>query len=254
MATNDGGHESRAVAALAERRYETAGDEYTRAGWHVLAEPRPGQGPFEPDERGWAGRGLQHLTAATVAYRVAGADARASRRAVEGIAVARDLGTGLEAPVQRACLKEFVADFRAAGDTGGVGDAYQQAESAYGALDGVENVQRWATSPLFEAAAAAVKQVARGLANGEIAVGWEDLHGSDPADPGPFLAARARFKRQRFPSLVARTVDEGVLAAPRGTTEYNNDVYQCPNCGSTDVNWVADSVLCMRCNTPTERR
>jgi hypothetical protein len=253
MGTNDGGHRARAVAALAERDYVTAADEYTRAGWRVLAEPRPGQGPFESDERGWVGDGLQYLTAAAVAYRVAGESTRAARRAVEGVAVARDLETGLDVPVQRACLAEFVADFRVAGDTDGAEKAYRDATDAYETLDGLESVHRWATAPLFEAAAATLKQVARGTADGEIAVSWEDIHGSDPADPSRFLGARPRFKRRRFRSLVDRVVDDGHLAAPRGTTEYGNDTYRCPNCDATDVNWVADSVLCLRCSAPMTR-
>jgi hypothetical protein len=240
-----------AIAALADRRYEDAGDEYTRAAWHHLASPREGQSPFEADEHGWVGRGLEYLTAATLAYRVAGEDTRASRRAVEGVAVARDLENALEHPAQRACLREFVADFRAVGDVGDAAGAYDDAVAAYEAADeAIDDVQTLSTRPLFEAAAAGVKQLARGLENGEIAVPWEDLHGADPARPGDFLAARARFKRQRVPSLVARTVEAGHLAAPRGTTEYNNETYRCPDCGSNDVNWVGDSTLCMRCSTP----
>jgi hypothetical protein len=116
----------------------------------------------------------------------------------------------------------------------------------------VDDPQYWGTTPLFEAAAAPIKQVARGPANGEIAVKWEDLHGPDPSEPGAFLAHRARYKRQRFPSLVERVVDDGLLAAPRGTTEYSTDHHRCPHCDSTDVNWVADSTLCLRCSRPTE--
>lgn len=242
-----------AVAALADRQYERAGDEYTRAAWHRLAAPREGLSPFDADDRGWVGGGLEYLTAATLAYRVAGRDTRAARRAVEGVAVARDLKTALDHPAQRACLDEFVADFRAAGDVGDAAGAYDEAVDAYEtAGDAVEDPRSWGTRPLFESAAAGVKQVTRGLENGEIAVTWEDLHGPDPSRPGAFLAARPRFKRSRFPSAVARAVETGHLAAPRGTTEYGNATYRCPACGSTDVNWVADSTLCLRCSTPME--
>ena len=242
-----------AIAALAERRYERAGEEYTRAAWQRLADPREGLSPFEADDRGWVGRGLEFLTAATLAYRVGDRETRASRRAVEGVAVARDLETALERPAQRACLREFVADFRVAGDVGDATAAYDDAVAAYEtAAEAVEDPRDWGTRPLFEAAAAGLKQVARGLENGEIAVTWEDLHGSDPARPGDFLAARARFKRARFPSLVERAVADGHLAAPRGTTEYDNATYRCPACGSSDVNWVGDATLCLRCSTPVE--
>jgi len=112
--------------------------------------------------------------------------------------------------------------------------------------------RRRTTTPLFEAAAATIKQVARGQANGEIAVEWADLHGPDPSRPGDFLAHRARFKKQRFAGLVEKAVADGHLAAPRGTTEYGNETRRCPNCGSNDVNWAGTDVLCMRCSTPTE--
>jgi hypothetical protein len=256
MTTDAGGHVATGVEELADRRYEAAGDAFTRAAWRALADPRPetGLSPFERDERGWVGEGLRWLAVAAVAYRVAGADARAARRGTQGIAVAHDLETGLDHPAQVACLSEFVADFRAVAGLDGGEAAYRDAADAYeAAADAVEEPHRRATSPLFQAAAEPIAQVARGHANGEIAVGWEDLHGSDPSDPGPFLAHRARYKRQRFPALVDRTVDDGHLAAPRGTTEYGTDTHRCPACGSRDVNRLAGAVLCLRCSTPMER-
>ena len=252
MSTSDGGHRGEAVAAIAERDYETAGDRYTRAGRRVLADPRPDIDPFEPDPKGWVGVGVGYLATAAVCYRVAGASKRATRRSVEGIAVARDLAAGLNRPVQRACLAEFVADFRAIGDTGDVAAAYAEAADAYESSPPDERgPQYWGTTPLFEAAAAPIQQVARTLDNAEIAVTWEDLHGPDPADPGAFLAARPNYKRQRFPGLLERVTESGVLAAPRGTTEYSTDHHRCPDCGSTDVNWAAENTLCLRCSRPT---
>jgi hypothetical protein len=253
MSTQDGGHRKAAVGALAAREYARAGDEYTRAGRRVLADPRPGRDPFAPDEQGWVGDGVCHLVTGALAYRVAGRDGRAVHRGVEGAAVARDLTDALDRPVQRACLTEFVADCRVAGGLEGVADAYDEAAEAYEDT-AVDDPRRWTTTPLFEAAATPLQQVARGLADGEIAVTWEDLHGRDPANPGAFLAHRARYKKRRFPGLVERAVDRGHLAAPRGTTEYDNASYRCPACGSTDVNWTADRTLCLRCSTPVERR
>jgi hypothetical protein len=254
MNTQDGGHHDAAVDALAAREYETAGDRYTRGGRRVLADPREGLDPFAPDEKGWIGQGLQQLCTAAVAYRVAGVDARATQRAVEGIAATRDFQRVLDAPGQGACLAEFVADFRVAGGLDGAAAAYDDAAERYAAAaDDIDSPQALATTPLFGAAAATIKQVARGQANGEIAIQWEDLHGPDPARPGDFLAHRARFKKQRFAGLVEKAVADGHLAAPRGTTEYGNDVHRCPNCGADDVNWAGTGVLCMRCSTPTER-
>lgn len=253
MGTQEGGHREAATAAVAKRAYGVAGNEYTRAGRRVLADPRPDLDPFGADEKGWVGVGLSRLATAGICYRVEGSTERATHRAVEGIAVARDLATCLDHQVQHACLSEFVADFRVIGGLDGVESAYEAAESAYRAADdSVESPQTWAATPLFEAAAAPIKQVARGFANGEIAIAWEDLHGDDPSRPGAFLAARAVYKRQRFPGLLERAIEDGTLAAPRGTTEYDTDHHRCPACGSTDVNWTADSTLCLRCSRPTE--
>jgi hypothetical protein len=247
-------HVAAGVAALSERATERAGDEFTRAAWLALAEPRPAAelSPFDADDRGWVGPGLRWLVVAAVAYRVAGRDARASRRGVEGIAVARDLRMALSQPAQRACLDEFVADYRVAAGMDDAAAAYRKAEDAYReAAAAVDDPLRVATSPLFRAAAAPIQQVARGPANGELAVEWDDLHGADPSAPGAFLARRAAYKRGRFPSLLARVVD-GRLAAPRGTTEYGSDTYRCPDCESTDVNWTAGLTLCLRCSAPME--
>jgi hypothetical protein len=255
MSTRNGDHYENAVAAVADRDYERAGNEYARAGWHVLANLRPGQEPFEADEKGWVGKGLRHFVTGAVCYRVADRPDRATNRGTEGSAVATDFRTALDHPVQRACLQELAADARVAGGLDGAADAYREAAEAYReAADSVDDPRYWSTTPLFQAVATPIQQTARSTANGEIAVTWEDLHGADPDAPGQFLATRARVKRQRFPSLVQAVVEDGHLAAPRGTTEYNNATYRCPNCGSSDVNWVAENTLCMRCSTPTEPR
>ena len=252
MNTQDGGHHEAAVAAIADNSFVVAGDEYTRAGWRVLADPRPEIDTFDVDDRGWVGEGLAHLVVATVSYRVAGRDARGTRRAIAGVAEAKELADVAGSSVQRACFLEFVGDFRAAAGLDGAADTYDDAADAYRAADAeIKDPQTRATTPLFQAAVVPLKQVARGPANGEIAIKWEDIHGSDPADPGAFLAARASYKRQRFPSLVERVIADGDLAAPRGTTEYDTDHHRCPACGSTDVNWVDNNVLCLRCSAPT---
>jgi len=61
MSTHDGDYYGDAVAALADRRYDTAGNDFARAAWRTLATPRPDQAPFDADEKGWVGTGLQHL-------------------------------------------------------------------------------------------------------------------------------------------------------------------------------------------------
>lgn len=253
MSPEAGDHDERAVAALADRAYERAGDAFTRAAWQTLASPRPGQSPFAADEKGWVGTGLRYYVTSALCYRVADQPDRAAHRGTEASAIARDLRTTLEHPAQRACLQEMVGDAKLAGGLDDALGAYSEAADAYrAAAESVDDPQYWGTTPLFEAAATPIQQVARSTAEGEIAVAWDDLHGSDPSTPGRFLAHRATFKRQRFPTLLESILEDGYLAAPRGTTEYNNATYRCPKCGSTDVNWVADSVLCLRCSTPVE--
>jgi hypothetical protein len=255
MSPQESGYYENAVAAIARREYDTAGDELARAAWETLADPRPDQDPFDADEKGWVGPGLQSLVTSALCYRVAGCPDRATHRGTEAGAVAADLRTALTAPAQQACLLEFVADARLVGGRDGVAEAYSEAAEAYrGAAESIDDPQYWGTTPLFQAAATPLQQVARSRANGEIAIAWEDLHGADPATPGRFLASRANTKRQRFPALLDAVVEDGYLAAPRGTTEYDNATYRCPNCGSTDVNWVAESVLCLRCSTPVEQQ
>lgn len=252
MSTQDGGHRDAAIAALAERAYVDAGDEYTRAGRRVLADPRPDGGPFELGDHGWVGAGVQYLLIAALCYRVADEPQTARFRAVEATAVAGDFAQRADSPAQSACFAELRADCRVAGGLSEASEAYNDAVDAYEAAgETVDDPSRMSTTPLFQAAAAPIKQAARSLANGEIAVEWDDLHGPDPSDSGRFLAARAEYKRRRFPGLVERLLSEGYLAAPRGTTEYATDHHRCPHCDSTDVNWVGNSTLCLRCSRPT---
>lgn len=248
-------HRDNAIEALANRRYERAGNQYTRDAWQLLETPKPGHEPFAADEKGWIGRALQSLSIAAVAYRIAGVSERATHRAVEGIAIARDLESVLGRPGQQGCLQEIIADFRVVGAVGEPTTAYDEATAHYErASEEIDSVQALATTPLFQAAAGTIQQVARSTADGEIAVGWDDLHGSDPSQPGAFLASRVRFKRARLPTLLQSVLDAGFLAAPRGTTEYNNEQFRCPACDSTDVNWTGNSTLCLRCSREMERQ
>lgn len=244
-------HEQAAIGALAERGYRTAGDRYTRAARAHLADPRedPSIDPTGADPKGWAGQGVAAHALGAVAYRLADRPDRAAYRAAEGVAVARDLRTALDRPGQAACLGELVGHLRVCGGLDGAADSYETAAEAYETA-GVEDPLDLATTPLFEAATGVVQQVARGPADGEIAVTFEDLHGPDPSDPGAYLAARARYAARRLPGLVERVLEAGYLAAPRGTTEYDNATYRCPACDSRDVNWTGDEVLCLRCSTP----
>ncbi|AXR83294.1 hypothetical protein [Natrarchaeobaculum sulfurireducens] len=253
MSTQDRGHRDGAIEALSRRSYTNAGDEYTRAGWAVLADPRPGVEPFEIDDRGWVGTGVQYLLIATLCYRVADDSRPARFRATEAASVSGDLANRAQNPAQAACFEELRADCHVAGGLSGGSAIYDDAADAYEeASQAVDDPAQLSSTPLFLAAAAPIKQVARSLANGEVAIDWEDLHGRDPTAAGQFLAARARYKKRRFPGLVERLVADGYLAAPRGTTEYATTHHRCPACDSTDVNWVGNRTLCLRCSRPTD--
>jgi hypothetical protein len=78
---------------------------------------------------------------------------------------------------------------------------------------------------------------------------WDDIHG----DGSDALTRRVRFARARLDEYLNARVEAGHLHAPRGSTEYGNDGYRCPACGSNDVNHVAGTVLCLRCDAETER-
>jgi hypothetical protein len=256
MHVEDGGYHAEAVSRLADRDYPSAGDMYARAAWSILAEPRDGSSPFDEDEHGNVGAALREMFMSAVCYRVSGRGKRAGYRSTQGVAVSRDLAEAFASPVQRACLMEFVADFRAVSpDDEGYRDAYERAAASYrSAVDGDTQPTSVSTTGLFMSASAGIKQIARTLADGEIAVEWEDLHGPDPSESGEFLARRAEYKLQRLPGLLERVTEEGFLAAPRGSTEYATDHHRCPECGSEDVNWVAESVLCLRCSRPMEEQ
>lgn len=251
MPSDDGGHRDAAVAALADRAYEQAGNHYTRSGWRILADPRADSDPFTVGDQGWVGVGLSRIACAVASYRVAGKHTRARQRGVAGIATAQDLLTQCDRPVQQACLYEYVGDCRVLIGTDPA-NAYERAIDTYHEST-VSDPQRWATSALFEAVAAPLKQLARGQADGEIAVTWEDLHGADPDQPGAFLGHRVEYKQHHLERTLQKAIDAGHLAAPRGSTAYGTDSYRCPDCGSTDVNWVGDSTLCLRCSRPVHR-
>ncbi|QZA88165.1 hypothetical protein K0C01_10250 [Salinarchaeum sp. IM2453] len=253
MSVNTGGHRQAAIQELAAQAYDSAGDEYSRAAWSVLSDPREDVDTFELSQKGWTGIGISYLLKAAICYRVAGLDTRAEQRGTAGLMITKDLIGRTERTVQVGCLKEMGGDFRVIADLGEAKPVYKSAVSTYQDVT-VDDPQSWTTTPLFEAAASPLKQLARGQENGEIAVTWEDLHGSDPSQPSAFLAHRVKYKHQHLPAYLTQAIKDSMFAAPRGSTAYNTDSYQCPTCGSRDVNWTGDSTLCLRCSSPTEKR
>ncbi|WP_435066062.1 hypothetical protein [Halobaculum sp. EA56] len=235
-----------AVRALVDRDPARAGDLYTLVGRGVLAgREAEGHGrDLLGEDATYGGYGLRSLLLAAFAYRAAGADRRARLRAREGNAVAADYAGVLDAPAERACCFEAMGDFGAVGDLGDAGaDAYDRAVDLYREADDPDPLSR-ATEPLFEAVRLGPQQAAR---NTPHAFDWDDLHGPDP-DAGDYLVHRPRFKRSRVPGIAETVGEKGVLAPPRGTTEHGNADYVCPECGRSEVNWIAGIEVCLDCD------
>ncbi|PSQ43154.1 hypothetical protein BRD17_06810 [Halobacteriales archaeon SW_7_68_16] len=243
-----------AIRALAEDRYDRAADRYTMAanaefaglqgsGRAALPTDRPGETP--PEGYGWVGEALARYLLAAVCYRLAGAESRARNRALAGELVATDQRAVLDDPALRAACHEFAGDLRVVGDRDGAGEAYDRAIAGYEAAE-VDDPGAFTARPMMQAGTDAILQLSR-----PDDLAWDDLHGSDPAG---MMRRRVEFKRSRLPSLVAARLDAGKLFAPRGSTEYDNGTYRCPECGANDINHVASAVLCLRCNATIEEK
>jgi hypothetical protein len=240
-------HRDRAIRALADGRTAGAGDEYTLAAYGELSghEGRL-SAAFDPDGRGRIGYPLAALFLAGACYRIAGADSRARNRSGQGILVVGDQREHvLDHAVERAACHEWVGDFRMlVGDAERASAAYDRAADAY-AEAAPDRPAEWTARPFLQPNTDVVLQLSR-----PDDLDWGDVHGADGSDA---LSRRLQFKRSRFRSLLEARVDEGRLFAPRGSTEYGVDTFRCPDCGAHDVNYVARTVLCLRCNAEVDR-
>jgi hypothetical protein len=234
--------DDRAIRALGDSDYRGAADAYVLGAYGTLA----GYEGFRRHaftDRTQAGRAVCHLVRAAVCHRIAGDDAGARNRAMQGALVAVDL-KGRRTGVDVAACDELVGHCRvAADDTERASEAYDRAATGYedAALDDPAGAT---TRPLLQAGTDLLTHLSR-----PDDVEWDDIHGTG----GDALARRVRFVRSRLPSMVKARVDAGTLHAPRGSTEYGTD-FRCPECSSTDVNYVAEAVLCLRCDAPIEFR
>jgi len=248
-------YDDRAIRALGRERFDAAAQRYVLAAYATLSGNEGfGRHAFEEDDPGWVGDPLAYLALAGICERIVGRDGRAANRTAQGALVAQDQRAYvLDHPVRVASCHELEGDLHAVGGREDKArESYDRALEVYRSYEPAADEptpSRWTTEHPLQAGTDLVAQLTR---PGRVT--WDDLHGSDPADAGAFLAHRAAFKRRRFPSLIGRAVEAGHLAAPRGTTEYDNANFRCPDCGSTDVNWVADSTLCLRCSTPMAAR
>lgn len=235
-------HGDRAVRLLGTERWPAVADAYTMGAYGLLAGYE-GFGRDMTAERSSVGDGLRHLFLAGTAARLADDDARARNRALQGVLVATDhrrRATGVDA----AACDEWIGHLRTlARSDDKAADAYDRAATSYESA-APDDPATATTRPLLQAGTDLLTQLSR-----PDDAAWDDIHG----DGSDALARRARFARARLGEYLDARENAGHLHAPRGSTEYGNDSYRCPSCGSNDINHVAGTVLCLRCDAETER-
>jgi len=231
-----------AVLALAERRWRDAGDAYTLDAHVELAGTGGARThAFETPPRG-AAQALRALLLAGVCYRLADQDDRVRVRADTGRLLAAELRNHVvDADVDRAACEEFRGAAAAlAGDDDRTAAAFAAAGDRYEAA-APDDPAGATARPLLRAGTDLLMQV-----SGPDDLFWDDVH--DGTDP---LASRVRTFR-RLPAMFDAVAAAGQLYPPRGSTEYGTD-FTCPDCASHDVNYVADTVLCLRCGVEIGR-
>jgi len=236
-------HRETAVTAIVDDDYRRAGDAFTRAAHRDLGDGDEWS-PLAPGSRERPAFGLAALCQAALCYRLAGQEDRARLRSLTAQPLAIDGRDHTREGVDRAVYQEFVADARAVlGNDDRAATEYDRARRLYEehAPDDPVSV---AGQPLFTAANRLILHVSR---NTGLEVRWDDLHGDDP-DSVSYLIHRVEYKKRQLPRIVDAVLDAADLHTPRGTTEYNNDTYQCPACGDNDINWVAGETVCLHCS------
>lgn len=235
-------HADHAVRATATADWQTAGDQYTLAAYGTLAGHEGFRREAFDGDRPSAGTAICHLVRAGLCYRLAGVETAARNRAMQGALVAVDQKRVRDG-VDAAACDELLGHCRSlAGDAERATEAYDRAAAGYEAA-AVDDPAGATTRPLLQAGTDLVTHLSR-----PNDVGWDDIHGNG----SDALSRRVRFVRTRVRELMAARVDDGKLYAPRGSTEYGVGRFTCPACGSHDVNYVGETVLCLRCNAVTE--
>jgi hypothetical protein len=244
-------HRDAAVTHLVDGEYAAAGDDYALASYAELSGSADhDRDTFDPDGRGYVGYALGYLLTAALCSRLAGHDDRGRNRCEQAVLLAEEQRDHVRREaVERAVFEEFVGDAFAIAGSDAAGDAYDRAAERY-VEAAPDDPLSWATRPPFEAATGLLTHVSRNTGS---EVAWDDLHGPDPSEPA-YLAHRPRYKKRRMPGVVRAVLDAGVLHVPRGTTEHDSADWRCPNCGTNEVNWTGDEVVCIDCSTRMERR
>ncbi len=237
-------HADRAIRSTATREWLAAGQQYTLAAYGTLAGHEGFRREAFDGERTSAGTAVCHLVRAGLCYRLAGVEAAARNRAMQGALLAVDQKRVRDG-VDAAACDELLGHCRSlAGETDRATEAYDRAAQGYATAD-VDDSAGATTRPLLQAGTDLVTHLSR-----PDDVGWDDIHGTG----GDALQRRVRFVRSRVREMLSARVKEGALYAPRGSTEYGVGRFACPECSSHDVNYVAEAVLCLRCNAVVEER
>lgn len=236
-------HRETAVTALIDKHWHEAADAYTLAAHRDFGDGQSWS-VLDPGTRERPAHGLSFLTQAALCYRLAGADDRARLRSMTALPLAIDSRDHVHEGVGRAVCQEFIGDARAViGRTEKATEAYERAARLY--RDNTPDKPLDAAGgPLFSAANRLILHASR---NTGTEVRWDDLHGPDPTGT-EYLAHRAAYKRNHLPRIAGIVLDAERLHVPRGTTEYDNDNFRCPDCGKRDVNWVAGETVCLYCS------
>ena len=238
---SDRDHAAHAIRLLGSERWPDIVDSYTLGAYGTMA----GYEGFERtllDDRTSAGDGLRYLLLAGVAARIAGDETTAHNRALQARLVATDYRRDAD-PLAAAACEEWIGHCQVvAGNDEKASAAYDRASEAYAAA-GVDDPAGATTEPLLQAGTDLFTQLSRPDDDA-----WDDIHG----DGSDALARRVRFARARLPGYLDAREQEGHLHAPRGSTEYGNDSYECPDCGANDINHVVNAVLCLRCDAVIE--
>jgi len=239
-------YDQRAIRYLSEEDYSKAGELYTTSARSTLSGgERTGRTVYDEEEqkRTRTGSAVTNYASAAVCHRIADASGRARCVASEGSGVARELGKYvLKDPVEKAACRELIGDLYAVVGDDRSSDAYDAAKDMYSDVD-IENPAKETGRPLLQTGTEFLTHISR-----PDDLAWDDIHSGD--DP---LSRRVEVKRSKTGRLADRCVSERKLHAPRGSTEYATGRYECPNCGSEDVNYIAETTLCLRCSKPTER-
>lgn len=188
-----------------------AGTYYTAAahGWLMrfqrLPEDLPESYDVPAQSPKYLGRGVQDILAAALCFRLANLPERSKNRCRQGLLFVKDvldyggIGEETEGHPRIGLLHEMTGDLYLLGELNGYDDSYEVAEEKYSDI----NTQRsWQSEPEFDSLIRFVIELAEST-NYKLdeQTKRQILHES--------LTTRIRYKREHFPSIVAKVLEDG---------------------------------------------